>query len=40
MGNPVLIGLSISEMLLGVNSGMIPTYCMHFQGPQMLGYVH
>ncbi len=40
MGNSVLIRLSICEMLLGVNSGTIPTYCMSFQGPQMLGFVH
>jgi len=34
------MGLSISEMLFDVNSGTIPTYCMSFQGPPMLGYVH
>ena len=40
MGNSLLIGLSISEMLLGVNSETIPTYCMSFKGSQMLGFVH
>jgi len=40
MGNSVLIGLSISEMLFGVNAAPIPTYCMSFQCPPMLGYVH
>ncbi len=39
-GNLLLIGLSISETESCVNSGTIPTYCMSFQGPQMLGFVH
>jgi len=34
-----LIGFSISELLYGVNSGTIPTCCMSFQRPQMLGFV-
>jgi len=34
MGNSLLIGLSISEMLLDVNSGTISTYCMSFQYPR------
>ena len=36
----ISVGWSIGERGLCVNSGRIPTYCIFFQGPQMLGFVH
>jgi hypothetical protein len=40
MGILISIGLSISEILFGVNSGPIDIYCVSFQRSRMLGFVH
>jgi len=40
MGILILIRWSISEMWLFVNLRAVSTYCMSFQEPQMLGFVH
>ena len=36
----LLVGLSINETGLGVNSGTISICCMSFERPEMRGFVH